>query len=903
VSLDALVVTATGQQQKRELANAVSQINADEIVETAAVNSVSQLLTGRAAGVTVLQTGGTSGTGSRIRIRGSTSVSLSNEPIIFVDGIRIVNPANGFSVGVGGQETSGLNDINPENIESIEIIKGPSAATLYGTDAANGVIIIKTKRGGESAPRLNSWIEVGSIQEVSDFPENTRLISRATGQRTFLFRQPNRQAARADSLLAFTPLEDPVVSPFDDGLRQQYGASVAGGTGGINYYVSGEWESDNGVLALPDTFRNELVGQGIELTEAQERPNAVERIHLRANLGAQLAKNLSLSVATGYTTGETRLPQNDNNVLGLLPSGLLGSPLRENNLGFGFFRPDEIFAIEAVQDISRFTGSAQANWVPMPWLNARAALGLDVNDRFDSEFTPVGRVAFGDLLQGARTSNRARLMGLTADVGATANFSVTPDISSRSSVGVQYFRDEAEFTLASGEILVPGSRSLNAAARSESSESFAETVTLGTFFEQQFGWKDRYFITGAVRGDDNSAFGQEFDFIVYPKLGASAVVIDETQEPWFNVVNSLRLRAAWGAAGRAPGVTDALQFFEPVAAVTDGEDVGAVTFGELGNEFLEPERSSEVEAGFDLGVLDGRLSFEFTYFDKNTEDALVSTPLAPSLGVSPSRFLNLGEVSNQGFEGAINAILLNMRNARWELNFTGTRVENELVDLGQDQFGEDIPEVVFAGVQRFREGFPLGAFFDRPLTFEDRDDNGIITRGELTVGDTAVFLGSPFPETELSIHSQLKLFNLVQLRGLLDFRGDFVQFNNTELFRARFGIARGLNDPEASLFEQARAANALLLGGGRTSAPFIEDASFWKLRELSATLFVPERWSQRLGSSNMSISFMGRNLATWTDFTGLDPEVSQTGPSNFATRDFLTQPPVRTYSVRLNLGF
>jgi TonB-linked SusC/RagA family outer membrane protein len=900
VSLDAVVVTATGTQKKRELANAVSQVNADQVVGQAPITTVSQLLTGRAAGVNIVQSSGAAGTNSRIRIRGSTSVSLSNNPIVFVDGVRLYNNDNGFSVGVGGQETSPLSTLNPEEIESVEVIKGPSAATLYGTDAANGVIRIITKKGSAGTPRWNVYVEQGRINDVVEYPLNFRGRTSAN-QNCFAFQVGLGDCQQA-ALLSFQPLNDPEVSPFGDGSRAQYGVSVSGGGDAINYFFSGEYEDEVGIYELPDSARRAILETTGSINEQRERPNRFERVSLRANVGAQVAEGLRLTVASGFSNTETRLPQNDNNALGILPSGLLGGFEKDARFGFGFLLPSEIFAIAAEQNLDRFTGSANLQWTPTQaeWFTGRATLGLDNTSRHDESFTPVGEVPLGRSILGRRTSNRIDISAVTGDLGGTANFQVTPSISSRSSAGVQYYREFFQGTFAFGEELGPGTRTVSSAADQFANEATTESITLGTFVEQQFGWNDRLFVTGALRADDNSAFGQEFDLITYPKFGASYVVIDEQDEPFFNVVNSLRLRTAWGAAGRAPGATDAVRFFEPITATVGGRDVPAVAFDRaegLGNRELRPERSEEIEVGFDAGFLDGRLGLELTYYNKNTTDALINRRLAPSLGVPVQRFENLGEVRNSGWEMALNADLLRLPNAAWTLNLTGSTNDNELIELG-----EGIEPILF-GSQRFQEGFPLGAFFEKEVTFADANGNGIIEPSEVTVADTATFIGSALPTREFSIANTVTLFNVLRISGLLDYRGGFFQHNFTEEFRCRFRICRGLNDPEAPLFEQARAVQTVTRGGGRSSAPFIEDADFWKLRELSFTLMVPNAWAGRIGASKANLVLSGRNLATWTDYTGADPEVIGNADENFATRDFLTQPPVRTWIIRLNLGF
>jgi len=245
----------------------------------------------------------------------------------------------------------------------------------------------------------------------------------------------------------------------------------------------------------------------------------------------------------------------------------------------------------------------------------------------------------------------------------------------------------------------------------------------------------------------------------------------------------------------------------------------------------------------------------------------------------------------------LNATLLDTRAARFDLTVNGSHNHNELLKLGEGV------QPIIQGVQQFREGYSLGGYWAPPVTYADSNGDGLITKNEVTLGDTAVFVGNVLPSDEMSISPTLNLFNRVSISGLLDYRGGFRQYNNTEEFRCRFAICRGLNDPSAPLWEQARAVNTVLFGGGRSAAPYIESARFWKLRELSLTVFAPQSWAQRIGARQLNLVLTGRNLATWTNYTGLDPEINQVATSNFVQREFLTQPPIRMWLARVNVSF
>ena len=903
ISLDELVITATGEQRTRQLSNKITQIDASDISANAPVTTVNDLLVGKSAGVQIIGSSGTTGSGSRIRIRGSSSISLSNEPVIFIDGIRVESGSESSSIGVGGQVPSRLNDLNPEEIESIEIVRGPAAATLYGTDAANGVIRITTKGGELGSASFQVYAETGILEDANEYPANY-----GAQDACYAYRVASGACTQA-GLDVWNPLEESISTPFVQGNRQQYGINVTGGSERLNYFVSGEWETENGVLGLPEwdeaNLREEFGESFGDLPESVTNPNSLEKLSLRANFGGQIVENFNFNARVGFVNSTTQLPNNDNNVLGLLPSGLLGTTAdtEEGNYGYGFFLPSEVNFQNVSQEVDRFTGSAQLDWQPIQWLTARTTIGLDQVTRTDIQNIPRERVFFGATNPlGLREVNTARISNFTFDANLATNFQLTDEISSRTTVGTQYFIDDFQRADAFGADLVAGCNSLTCtAAEFEVDEVNEQSRTLGVFVDQEFGLNDRLFVNAAVRLDDNSAFGTDFDAIVYPKLGASWVLSEEAFFPEIPFTSSLRLRAAWGASGAQPGPTDALRFFDATAVTVDGSDVGGVTIGELGNPDLEPEQSSEYEVGFDWSLLEDRVDFNMTYYDRTTTDLLIEQPLPPSGGVGEDRFVNLGEVHNDGIELGLNARILESPQYIWDLGVQYATNNNELVDLGTLPNGDPIPTIK-TGVQWFEEDYPLGGYWDKPLSYDDANGDGLLSADEVTVGETEEFLGSSVPTKDFSINTSVTLFNTVRLSGLLDYRGGHKLQNLTEAFRCQFAICEGFNSTNASLEEQARALSQTVTGDA-TMDGYIEDASFWKLREVGATFFIPEAWVTNIGADRATFTLTGRNLLTITDYSGADPEVNQFGQNNFDIRDFLTQPPVRTFVARVNISF
>jgi TonB-dependent starch-binding outer membrane protein SusC len=883
IPLEALVVTATGEEQRvKELGNAVSTVPAAKITLEAPVTNVADLLNSRAPGVQVITSGGTTGAGTRIRIRGASSLSLTNEPILVVDGIRVDNDPNSGSIGVGGQVPSRINDFNPGDIEDIEVVKGPSAAALYGTDAANGVIQIRTKQGRPGPTRWTAFAEGGVLNDVGSWPANYRSLT-AGGASCTLEAEAAGDCTIA-ALQSLNPIEQ--FSPFRQGVRQQYGLSASGGSEQTTFYTSGNFTREKGVFASND----------------------LRDVSLRANLRNQVSRLMDISVSTGYVSSDLLLPQNDNNDQGILSSGLLGTSDTSRNFcaqghdchGYGFLTPQEANQITTGQSIERFTGSLNWNFRPASFLTLRAVAGTDVTNRADNSTTPPNVIPLDqDRLDGGRLTARTQVFTYTGNFSATAHHPLSPRIDATSTIGLQYTKDVLNEIDASGRKLVGGTNSLGGVVVPTVSESTQVFITLGVYGQEQVGLNDRVFLTAALRGDDNSAFGANFNFITYPKLSGSWVISDEQFFPHPSWLSSLRLRAAWGRSGRQPGPTNALQFFTPVAVATNGVDVPGITVGGFGNTNLRPEKTQEVEAGLDADLLtQGRVHFEFTYYDKNSKDALIARTLAPSLGVSATRFENLGEVSNRGVELALTTQVIRNPNFGWNLTATAWGNRNRLIHLGQG-----ISPIIFGlggATQRHEEGYPLGGYWDYSYTYRDVNGDGLISANEITVAPVQSFQGSTQPDHGGTLTSEFTVLRRVRLYGLLDARYGNKLDNSTEQFRCLFGICRGNRDPSASLAEQARSVASRNFG---LETGFFEDASFVKLREVSLTYSAPDEWARRLGASSMSFTVTGRNLATWTKYSGIDPELNVAGQANFSTADFLTQPPVRYFLARVNLTF
>ena len=909
VQLDEIVSTATGEQRKLEIGNAVTTIDAAKIAEQAPITEFANLLSGRAAGVQVLKSSGTTGEGTRIRIRGSNSISLSNEPLYYLDGIRLESGSSSTTLNVGGFSDqssnagpSRINDIVPDDIESIEIVKGPAAATLYGIQASNGVVRITTKHGTAGPPRWNIFSELGAVSDNNQYPLNyygrVDPAVDSLGLDGFCTIQNELNGDCTQSQLQkFQPLNNPATRPYKAGLRQMYGANVSGGSDQVRYFVSGTYENEKGPFRLPAFEEDSIRAARGTVPDNQIRPNALEKYGVRANVRANVSPSFDVDASLGFLTSNTRFIENDNSFLTVNGSGTTSGVLPEDNRGW-YFIPAELFAELANQGANRFTGGFTGNWRPLSWLTGRATIGYDVVNRTDVQFFPTGEVA--DLnanRAGVRSQNRFDISQTSVDLGASAHFQLTPAVGSRTSVGGQFFRDLARGSFATGRGLPAGSGTISGAGSTEASDTLVESRSIGSFIEQELNLKQRLYVTGALRFDDNSAFGKNFDATVYPKASVSWLLSDE---PFFHVqaINTLRLRAAYGASGQHPGTTDALRFFRAVSGRKDAAGTTGLTFGGLGNSNLKPERSREFEVGVDAGLFRDRVSLELTYYSKLTKDALIQRAIAPSLGAD-SQFVNLSRIRNRGVEVAITTRIIDSKRTAWDLTLSGSTTHNKILELG-----EGVSPIFVGFYQQHRAGYPAGGFWAPTISFNDANHDGVIDQSEVTLSDSAVFRGSAIPTREASLNSQLALFGgRVVVGTQFDYRGGHLVDNSLEQFRCfSIGNCRALYDRTAPLSEQARAQSTFLPGAGNSVA-FLEPGWFIKLRELSLTLEAPESWARAFRSSRMSLTLAGRNLWTITDYSGVDPEVNAFAQNNFASSDFESQAQVRYWTARLNFGF
>ncbi|MDP9277794.1 MAG: SusC/RagA family TonB-linked outer membrane protein [Gemmatimonadota bacterium] len=881
ISLDAVVVTGQpGSTAKRTLGVDIAQIDASSITAKAPINNVQNLINGRAPGVTILQNSGVIGSGATVRIRGVSSFALSNQPLIYVDGVRVDN-AQGTgpnNQSFGASTTTRWNDFNPDDIESIEIVKGPAAATLYGTEAANGVIQIITKRGGQGKPAWDLTVRGGTNSFAN---QENRIFTNygpdpVTGD-TVAFNVAQRESATGNPI-------------FKTGTMQSYDMSVGGGSPGFRYRVSGNYKRDGGVTPT----------------------NLLKNYGGRANLSLSPTDRIQIETNLGYVTGRTDLAA-EAGYGGTTWTTYYATPTTFGTPKNGFYSalPDAYYKqYQMYQDINRFTGSVQITHTPLSWFSHHLTIGTDQGMEYNEELSAVHldpnfSYFFGTDADSGYKSVFTRQNSLSSlTYGGTAK-TVLMGLSSATSVGVDFFRRNTKYVSAYGEDF-PGP-GLSAIASTTSARTGSETSvqnnTVGVYGQEQVGFRDRLFLTAGVRSDNNSSFGSNFKRVYYPKFSASWVVSEEPLFSRMPLVNTLKLRAAYGQTGQAPLPYSAVPFF---TATTGPNGSAAVTPSSRGNPDLGPERGYETELGFDAGFLNDRAGIEFTHFTGGTKNAILDRPVAPSSGYPGTQLVNAGKLSKSGNEVMFRATPIANTRTTWDMTFSAATNKTKVVDLGGATFISPSANI------RHTVGYPVGAWWGKrvvdatidPVTGKSTavfcDPGPAGGAAVLCANAPLVFLGSTVPTREGAFTSTLSFFQNFSFYTLIDFKGGYKKLDGNRRVRCHLFI-------ECRENYYPKEFSPAIVGAVSSSAyvsDLINDASYTKLREISLSYNLPGSFASRFGAARASISVAGRNLHTWTNYKGLEPEASfQGGTRGFGQWEQDVTPQLRSYVATLRLNF
>jgi TonB-linked SusC/RagA family outer membrane protein len=924
VQLQDVVTTATGLQRRVELGNTVSTLgDVNKRVEQTSVANISDLLVAKSPGMTVLP-GNNTGSPPVIRVRGLNSLSLGNSPIFIIDGVRM--NANPIGSGSTTAATSNLTNLDPHEIEDIEIVKGPSAATLYGTDAANGVIVITTKRGHSGKTQWTWNAEAGRVTDPTQYLTAYALLGHtatAPSARCLLI-QVAAKTCTVDSTRSLNILNTDSLTPLADGYRNQYGAQISGGNDAVRFFVSGDLENEIGPYKMPGFSIRRLDSLGVGVRDEWMRPEALQKENFRVNLTAAVSPKFDLTATAGFAKSDERAPGANNGFFsvqyqamtspgftgpgpGYTAKGQLGEDLH----GYNGYVPSEMNQMLGQTGVQRIIGSFNTSWRPISWFQSDGTVGVDLADRSDLTLCRYNECPVqGTLRQGRSIVGHNNDRNFSAKLVNTASWQARSWAIFKSTLGADYTNLENDASSARGDILPPGSqRPQDGAIPSVSGTLATASKTLGAYAQEQASLRDRLFLTLAVRSDQNSAFGTNFQRVAYPKLSLSWLLSDESFFPSWSFVNQFRIRSAYGASGVQPGSTSALITYNATTlnvsgnpGTITGSDTPGLRASSLGNKDLKPETSAEFEGGIDTRLFSNKINVELTYFSKQTHDALISQPIAPSAAPSATTVLrNLGSIKNAGVEAVLSATILDRRALGWDVTLSGSHLSNKVVTLGNDANG--LPnKTVGTGATRDSVGLPVNGWFYRAYTFNDDNGDGYLTAAEVHVASDFSYWGYSLPRDIVSVQNGFDLLNKkLRINTLFDYKGGFSLLDQTSSIQcAQSNSCPGASKLDATLAQQA--ANIANRNSNPSSAlGFLENGQYWRFRELSATVQLPSQFASRVRARDIALTLAGRNLALWTKYSGPDPE------SNWGTGDvqqtYSTSGQRRYITARLTLHY
>ena len=936
LNLNEIIVTGAGSAvEKSKIGNSVGVVNMSSL-EDAPINNFSDILQGREKGVVMLPNGGLNGEGAQIRIRGTSTLSQSNEPVIYLDGVRLDNT---MGASFGGGTPSRLDEINPDAIERIEILKGAAAASLYGTQAANGIIQIFTKQGAISKPQFTAEVitstssfDEGRFKPNSGFARDQATADRMAG----LFSEAK------SGLKPYEVVEVPFVSwIYDKGSNQTVSASVRGGAPGATYFASLRYLNSDGPYDENATLLNLPVG-----ARDPDKPGANDyrdQFMMSATLNIIPTDRMRIRLSTNYSQTDHNTIQNNNNIYGTTSLIQMGKPehsTASNATGSIAFATARETTYRSLNNEGENTViSLQTSYRVTDGLNVSGTFGLNTTLNKFTSLTPFGYNVDGKVasnVQGylGKGSNDKKVYSM--DVKADYALELGSALSLENVAGFQAFQTVQKNIEGSGsQFPGPGLQVLGAlGSPGNPYSSYSEVIEAGFLAQTRIGFEDWLYTTVGVRSDANSAFGADFSTITYPRLNVSYILSNHLGQ--LGPVSTARLRMAWGKAGQQPGAFDQFTTYLPWAS----EFGPGLAPGNVGDPSLSPEISTEIEMGGEVGLFNDKIAFDFQYWDRTVEDALIQRAYPASGGFFRTQLSNIGQLDASGWEVGVDASLL--RNSKVSVDVFGSLsyLEETIVSLG------GAPEQKVGGsYPRYRnfltEGFSPGTYFGAKLNRDDKypiDINGdgksdsdsdllaffttggagvrsgwnpvmaTPTAADVTAGrakGTGALdwnLGKPTPDYTSAFGLKVNYGKSWSVNTLFESRfGNYEVTNLTDAFRKSHSLI-GRNTPDAADAE-SRLMNPANAGQGRLDAandwvrkylalsPYsglntMEDASFVRLRELSVSYKVDATMAARLGLKSMTVVVSGKNLWMSTDYSGIDPELNAISRGNGGIGDF-----------------
>jgi TonB-linked SusC/RagA family outer membrane protein len=967
--LEEVVVTGQGLAQTREkLAASINTVDAQDIQASKELTIVSALA-GKAPNVDITKTSGEPGAGTFIQIRGAKTLG-NTQPLFVVDGQPIDNSSTSIEGDVGGTQVENrAMDINPADIQSVEILKGAAASAIYGSRAANGVVLITTKSGQRGATHASltstyTWDNVTAMQPLQT--QWSQGLDGAADGNPGVNESPTTSVSWGPPLAAGTPVYDHAGELFHQGHEFDNVMSLSGGTEQTTYYLSLGYTNDLGTFKTNSDYR---------------------RISTRLKGSHDFRSNLTVGGNFAYTQSNGDLVQQGSNISGVL-LGALRTPPEFNNwpyldptnglhrsyrmpnptvlaTGRGYDNPFWVMYEDTnTTNVDRTFGNVNVNYDPFPWLSIKYELGADFsNDQRLTMFPkssssyPTGRLIRAELV------TRQIDHSLLATVQRTESNNFSWSLTLGQNLNQQEFRRYQ----VTGDNLIFGTGELDFTITKTPNEYFDKIRTDGYFGQLTSDLWQQLYLTAGLRWDGSNTFGgttntatgkPNSNRFLYPKGSA---VWEFTKAMPMGFLDFGKLRIAYGQAGRQPPVFSNVSSYQTgsfsdgwldigLNSIYQGND-GVFSQGTLGNTNIKPERTREIEGGADFQMFNNKAALGVTYYNDKTTDAILQLPVATSTGYN-TQYANGAQIRNWGWEVTLDLRPVETRNFGWTINAQWAK-NNSMVDtlLGAENvflngFTDPYSAVITGqpygvlygyDVVRFGRGIKVGAdSIDGLYPNANAGDVYIASDGFPVLDPQQRIIGDPNPKWTGSVRTTFTLYGKVRVSGLFDVKHGGDMWNGTKGALFYFGKSattapmhgagtayvfgcgnwvdgdfstcsspQGVAGPGVGTVDTLN-WNTWVLGNigssftGWTSA-FVEDGGFVKLRDVSVAFTLTPPWLVRYGFDALDVTLSGRNLKTWTSYTGIDPESNLTGQSNGRGIEYFNHPQVRTFAVTFTL--
>ncbi|MEP6618471.1 MAG: SusC/RagA family TonB-linked outer membrane protein [bacterium] len=961
LQLGEVVITGAGTATTREkLGTVINTVDSSAIARSNEVNIVNALAA-KAPNVQIVSSSGQPGASSYIRIRGIKSLSGTAQPLFVVDGIPIDN-----STTINGSNLSGANtpnrasDIDPNDIENIEILKGSAAAAIYGARASDGVILITTKAGKAGQTRYSLRTSQSSDDVTKSFPLQTKYGQGTKGASgTCSTENCSGTTTSWGPALGSTATFNHFDELFRTGRTSDVQAQISGGNEKTSFFVSGGRVDQTGVVVGDNNF---YIKHNARLKASSE---VMTGLTIGGNASIVDVRNTALlngGAVSGLLLGALRTPPDFNNfpyldsATGLqrsyrFPHPGAGSSLTSRGYDNPFFALDNNPNSELTD---RTTASINADYQASAWLKLAYALGGDYYG--DTQMTGYALTA-SDFPKGRVQRTTAERLQLDHNLTATASHSFGEKLSGTLTLGQNLnSRRVRDVSSTGSDLIAPLPFALNNTVSQASGEGISTIHTESYFGQATADFFSQLFLTAGVRNDGFSTFGQSNPRAWYPKASVAWTFTNLlTNVAHLNWLSYGKARVSYGETGKEPGVYSTNTTltsgsfgsgFGDVTKATQGGFGGLLSGGTLGNPNLRPERQKEVEGGFDFGFLDQMADAGFTYYDNKSTDVILSVPRPATSGFS-AQLLNGASLESRGYEGTLNLRPITRKNFSWDLGFQYGQNKTTVNDLqgalfvgaGGGTFAEAVPQAVVGGGFVFRGlGFARCGMSTQSTLRDNK--NAVVTDFDsacsgkemgtmyidasgLPIKDPAIRqIADPNPKWTGSFHTSMKIRGFL-ITALVDHKQGGQIINTTRGSLYNFGTHKDTELRDVNLVFGTDILPGKVVGPGagvpvligeswytglgssnsNIEEEFAEDGGYTKLREISVAYTLDISSIRRMGFSSIDLRVAGRNLRTWTSYSGLDPETNLAGASGLLQGyDFFNMPQTRSFVFSLSLN-